>query len=129
MGLVLPFRDGPATHAAGETAGLTRLQAAADVQYSRASHGSIPRRQEHHAAGGSANSPALSRWREAAVAEQFGLSASTIGFIVARHPRVAQLVKRGVRLSDIAVRFRLEFSTVQRIAGQKVKRNRVRPWG
>ena len=64
----------------------------------------------------------------ARVAEQFGLCVLTIGFVIAGHPRIAQLVHNSVKLATIAARFRLELSTVQRIAGQKVARDRVRPW-
>ena len=50
------------------------------------------------------------------VAKMFKLTPRLVGLIVAAHPRIGNLLRRGVRFSAVSQRFRLALSTVQRIA-------------
>jgi len=68
----------------------------------------------------------------AEVAKRIGLSPTQVGWIVARHPRVAWLLRRkNARVAVIARRFRIELSTAERIATgwrRKPKRTRSGDW-
>lgn len=66
---------------------------------------------------------------QAEAGRKFGLRASAVNTIVVEHPRVAAMLRRGTRVATVAKRFRLEESTVRRIAtGQKVERTRAGSW-
>lgn len=67
------------------------------------------------------------------VGERVGLTASRVGDIVAAHPHVVWLLcVRKLKPAAVAKRYRLELSTVERIAKggttKTVKRSRARVW-
>jgi len=63
------------------------------------------------------------RWSRAKICEHFGLKPSRLGVIIARHPRIRELLRQRVRPAEIARRFRMETSTVLRVMGQEGRPN------
>lgn len=65
------------------------------------------------------------------IGELLEMSASQVGHVVANHPRIAELLQQqGARPALIAKRYRMELSTVLRIASkqQDVSRSRAGSW-
>lgn len=67
-------------------------------------------------------------WSRAKLCKHFRLKPSRLGVIISRHPRIRDLLRRGVRPAEIARRFRMETSTVLRIMGKEVERTRDQSW-
>ena len=60
------------------------------------------------------------------IAERLGMTGSAVGYVVAHHPKVLAMLRRGARPATVAKRFRMELSTVLRILrpGERVPRVR-----
>lgn len=62
-----------------------------------------------------------------AIAEQLGMSGSAVGYVVAHHPKVLAMLRRGAMPAAVATRFRMELSTVLRLLrpGKRLPRTRA----
>jgi hypothetical protein len=67
-------------------------------------------------------------WSRAKICERFKLRPSHLGVIIAKHPRIRELLRLGIKPAEIARRYRMETSTVLRIMGKKVERTRDQRW-
>lgn len=67
-------------------------------------------------------------WSRAKICGRFKLRPSHLGVIIAQHPRIRELLRRGTKPAEIARRYRMETSTVLRIMGKKVERTRDQRW-